>query len=92
MSTTTVVSDNTATIVREDVSRFRWGPVIAGAVIATAITFLLVSFGSGLGLALSSAHSLLRGASKPSLRLEQSTSLQHRHSALLWAVILLAAY
>jgi hypothetical protein len=57
MSTTTVVSDNTATIVRDDVSRFRWGPVIAGAVIATAITFLLVSFGSGLGLALSSAHS-----------------------------------
>jgi hypothetical protein len=58
MSTTTVLSDNTATIVRDDASRFHWGPVIAGAVIATALTFLLVSFGSGLGLTLSSAHSV----------------------------------
>ena len=57
MTTTTVLSDDTATIVRDDVSRFNWGAVIAGAVIATAITFFLISVGSGLGLALTSARS-----------------------------------
>src|SRR5476651_890181 len=57
MTTTTVLSDDTATIVRDDVSRFSWGPVVAGAVIATAVTFFLVLIGSGLGLALTSARS-----------------------------------
>jgi len=57
MTTTTVLSDDTATIIRDDVSRFSWGPVVAGAVIATAVTFFLVLIGSGLGLALTSAHS-----------------------------------
>jgi hypothetical protein len=56
MTTTTVLSDESATIVRDDVSRFSWGPVVAGAVIATAVTFFLVSLGAGLGLALTSAH------------------------------------
>src|SRR5476651_2449485 len=57
MTTTTVLSDDTATIVRDDVSRFSWGPVVAGAVIATAVTFFLVLIGSGLGLALTSTRS-----------------------------------
>src|SRR5471030_650088 len=57
MTTTTVLSDDSATIVRDDVSRFSWGPVVAGAVIATAVTFFLVLIGSGLGLALTSARS-----------------------------------
>lgn len=57
MTTTTVLSDDTATIVRDDPSRFSWGPVIAGAVIATAVTFFLILIGSGLGLALTSARS-----------------------------------
>jgi hypothetical protein len=56
MTTTTVLSDDTATIVQDSSSRFSWGPVFAGAVIATAVTFLLVSVGSGLGLAMTSAH------------------------------------
>jgi len=56
MTTTTVLSDDSATIVRDDTSRFSWGAVVAGAVIATAVTFFLVSLGSGLGLALTSAH------------------------------------
>jgi hypothetical protein len=56
MTTTTVLSDDTATIVQDNSSRFSWGPVFAGAVIATAVTFLLVSVGSGLGLAITSAH------------------------------------
>src|SRR5471032_1437298 len=57
MTTTTVLSDDTATIIRDDVSRFSWGPVVAGAVIATAVTFFLVLIGSGLGLALTSTRS-----------------------------------
>jgi hypothetical protein len=57
MTTTTVLSDDTATIVHDDSSRFSWGAVVAGAVIATAVTFFLVSIGSGLGLALTSARS-----------------------------------
>lgn len=57
MTTTTVLSDDTATIVQDEVSRFNWGAVVAGAVIATAITFFLISAGSGLGLALTSARS-----------------------------------
>ena len=44
-------------IVRLAHSRFSWGPVVAGAVIATAVTFFLVLIGSGLGLALTSARS-----------------------------------
>jgi hypothetical protein len=52
MTTTTVLSEDTATIVGDDVSRFNWGAAIAGAVIATAVTFFLVTLGSGIGLAL----------------------------------------
>jgi hypothetical protein len=52
MTTTTVLSDDTATIVGDDSSRFNWGAAIAGALIATAVTFLLVTLGSGIGLAL----------------------------------------
>jgi len=57
MTTTTVLGEDTATIVRDDVSRFSWGGVVAGAVIATAVTFFLILIGSGLGLALTSARS-----------------------------------
>ena len=52
MTTTTVLSEDTATIVSDDASRFNWGAAIAGAVIATAVTFFLVTLGSGIGLAL----------------------------------------
>ncbi len=56
MTTTTVLSEDTATIVRDDASRFEWGPVLAGAIIATATIFFLVTVGAGLGLSLSSAR------------------------------------
>ena len=52
MTTTTVLSEDTATIVGDDASRFNWGAAIAGAVIATAVTFFLVTLGSSIGLAL----------------------------------------
>ena len=52
MTTTTVLSEDTATIVGDDTNRFNWGAAIAGAVIATAVTFFLVTLGSGIGLAL----------------------------------------
>ena len=52
MTTTTVLSEDTATIVGEETSRFNWGAAIAGALIATAVTFFLVTLGSGIGLAL----------------------------------------
>lgn len=55
MNTTTVLRDDTATIVQDEISRFSGGAVFAGAVIATAVTFFLISLGSGLGLALTSA-------------------------------------
>lgn len=57
MNTTTVLNDDTATIVQDETSRFSWEAVFAGAVIATAVTFFLVTVGSGIGLALTSAHS-----------------------------------
>jgi hypothetical protein len=52
MTTTTVLSEDTATIVGEEGNRFNWGATIAGALIATAVTFFLVTLGSGIGLAL----------------------------------------
>ena len=52
MTTTTVLSEDSATIVRDDVTRFNWSVAIVGAIIATAVTFFLVTLGSGIGLAL----------------------------------------
>jgi hypothetical protein len=52
MTTTAVLSEDSATIVRDDVNRFNWSAAIVGAVIATAVTFFLVTLGSGVGLAL----------------------------------------
>jgi hypothetical protein len=61
MTTTTVLSDDTATIVGDDAGRFNWGATIAGAVIATAVTFFLVTLGSGIGLALVSPRTSSTG-------------------------------
>ena len=52
MSSTAVVTDDTATIVTEEQSHFRWGVVIAGAFAATATTLFLLTLGAGVGLAL----------------------------------------
>jgi len=59
MSTTTVLGNDTATIVREDMKPFSLGAVIAGAAIAAAVGFFLVTVGAGVGLALTSAPVLL---------------------------------
>ena len=53
--TTTVLSDDTATIVSDETAnRFNWGAVIAGAAVATATAFFLIVLGAGLGLTLMS--------------------------------------
>ncbi len=69
MSTTTVLSDDTATIVREDAPSFNLGAVIAGAAIAAAVGFFLVSVGAGLGLALTSVHNATVAGAKTFLTL-----------------------
>jgi hypothetical protein len=69
MSTTTVLSDDTATILREDVPAFSLGAVIAGAAIAAAVSFFLVSVGAGLGLALTSVHNATLSGAKTFLTL-----------------------
>jgi hypothetical protein len=53
--TTTVLSDDTATIVSDEAAnRFNWGAVIAGAAVAIATTFFLIVLGAGFGLTLMS--------------------------------------
>jgi hypothetical protein len=51
MTSTAVLSGDSTTIVADDGARFSWGITIAGAVAATAITFFLITLGSGVGLA-----------------------------------------
>ena len=62
MTSTTILTEDSAAIVSEEASRFRWGVVLAGAVSAIAVTFFLVTLGSGVGLALVSPQSSARGA------------------------------
>jgi hypothetical protein len=54
MSTTTVLNEDTATIISDDASprRFSWSAAFAGAFVATAVTLLLLTLGSGVGLSL----------------------------------------
>lgn len=61
MTTTAVLSEDTTTIVRDEPSPFEWGAVVAASIIGTAITFFLVSVGTGIGLSLVSVH----GATAP---------------------------
>ena len=51
--TTNILSDQPAVIVEAGPTRFHWGPVIAGALVAAATAFFLVALGTGFGLALS---------------------------------------
>jgi hypothetical protein len=61
MTSTAILTDDTATIVAEEENPFRWGVVIAGAFAATATTFFLLTLGAAIGLALvPAAHA--RGA------------------------------
>ena len=51
--TTTVLSDDTATIVSDETAnRFNWGAVFAGAAVAIATAFFLTILGAGFGLTL----------------------------------------
>jgi hypothetical protein len=74
MSATTVVTDD-ATIVTEDlpsrtgISSFSWGAALAGAFVATAVTFFLLTLGGGVGLALTTTPKLLHGAAPTFLTL-----------------------
>ena len=58
MTTTTVLNDDSATIISDDPvgQRFNWTAAFAGALVATAVNFLLITLGSGVGLALMSAR------------------------------------
>jgi hypothetical protein len=69
MTTTTVFSEDTATIVRADAPAFSLGAVVAGAAIAAAVGFFLVSVGAGLGLGITSAHNATASGAKTFLTL-----------------------
>src|ERR1700750_1601240 len=57
MTSTAILTDETATIVADDRGRhFNWGAAIAGAVAATAVTLILLTLGSGVGLGLMSVQ------------------------------------
>ena len=64
MTTTAVLSEDSTTIVQDEGSRFEWAAVVAGAIIGTAITFFLVSVGTGLGLSLVSVHGATASGAK----------------------------
>jgi hypothetical protein len=76
MPATTIVTDDATTIIeQEDVlanaqrSRFSWRAALAGAVVATAVTLLLITLGTGLGLSLVTTPKLLHGATPTFLTL-----------------------
>jgi hypothetical protein len=56
MSSTAVVAGDTSTIVADE-ERLSWGIVLAGAAAAIAVTFFLLTLGSGVGLVLASPRS-----------------------------------
>ena len=43
--------------------QLHWGPVFAGAIVATAVSFVLLAFGSGIGMSVSSSAPTWRNAS-----------------------------
>jgi hypothetical protein len=58
MSETAIVGENVEVIqTRGARSAFTWGVVIAGALAAWAVAFIMVSLGTGVGLAVSSPYS-----------------------------------
>jgi hypothetical protein len=52
MTSTAVLTEDSATIVADESPRFSWSITIAGAVAATATTFFLITLGTGVGLGL----------------------------------------
>ncbi|MEI9993211.1 MAG: hypothetical protein WDM91_01340 [Rhizomicrobium sp.] len=61
--TTVLGEDSTAIITDENPRRFSWSAAFAGALIATGVTFLLLTLGSGVGLSLVTVrHATTSGA------------------------------
>ena len=52
-----------ASFALEGPSYLHWSPILAGAIVAAAVSFVLLSFGSGLGLAVASPSSTWRDTS-----------------------------
>jgi hypothetical protein len=82
MATTTVVSATPAAATVANVRSVQWGAVILGALAASAISMVLLTFGAGIGLSATSAHPYA-GASPKALAVI---------SALYTAVTLIAAF
>jgi hypothetical protein len=61
--TTTETQTRNAGIVHPSAMRVEWGPVIAGAIIAAAVAFVLHGFATAIGLAVSSTAPTWRDAS-----------------------------
>jgi hypothetical protein len=65
MPVTTVLNEDTATIISDEEStrRFSWSAAFAGALVATAVTLFLLTLGSGVGLSLVTVrHATATGA------------------------------
>jgi hypothetical protein len=56
MSDTAIVGENVEVIQTRTSSPFSWSAALAGALVATAMAFLIVALGSGIGLSLSSPY------------------------------------
>src|SRR6185369_17585774 len=82
MATTTVVSAAPAAATVATVRSVQWGAVILGALVASAICMVLLTFGAGIGLSATSAHPYA-GASPKALAVI---------SALYAAVTMVAAF
>ncbi|HZY54855.1 MAG TPA: hypothetical protein VFE73_16505 [Reyranella sp.] len=82
MATTTVVSAAPAAATVATVRSVQWGAVILGALVASAICMVLLTFGAGIGLSATSAHPYA-GASPKALAVI---------SGLYTAVTLIAAF
>jgi hypothetical protein len=54
VATTTVISKPALEPTARETSYVEWGPILAGAIAASALSFLLLTFGSAIGLSLTS--------------------------------------
>jgi hypothetical protein len=59
----TIAETEVVGVVEEAPSRVEWGPVIAGAIAAAALAFVLHAFAAGIGIAVSSTAPTWRDAS-----------------------------
>jgi hypothetical protein len=54
VATTTVITKPALEPISRETSYVEWGPILAGAIAASALSFLLLTFGSAIGLSLTS--------------------------------------